>query len=95
MCFCESNLTTYDGTFTTCLRTLKTGSYKIRHAWHTADVGGSFVRTKCTAMGPIQMLPNALGDGVPKFREKSVTKLYGSTLLALRGGGPMQISRKT
>ena len=27
------------------------------------------------------------GGGVSAFMEKSVTKVYGSTLLALRGGG--------
>ena len=37
--------------------------------------------------GAIQVLRNA-------FPEKSVTKVYGSTLLALRGGGWGQISRK-
>ena len=34
------------------------------------------------------MLRNAVGDGrVSDFFEKSVGKMYGSTLLALRGGG--------
>ena len=36
------------------------------------------------------MLRNAVGGGwggVSAFTEKSVTKMYGSTLLALRGGG--------
>ena len=34
------------------------------------------------------MLRNAVGGGmVSDFLEKSVTKMYGSTLLALRGGG--------
>ena len=35
------------------------------------------------------MLRNAVGggEGVSAFKEKSVTKMYGSTLLALRGGG--------
>ena len=34
------------------------------------------------------MLRNAVGGGVVSaFTEKSVTKMYGSTLLALRGGG--------
>ena len=34
------------------------------------------------------MLRNAVGGGgVSAFPEKSVTKVYGSTLLALRGGG--------
>ena len=33
------------------------------------------------------MLRNAVGDGrVTDFPEKSVAKMYGSTLLALRGG---------
>ena len=40
------------------------------------------------------MLRNAVGGGgVSAFPEKSVTKVYGSALLALRGGGG-QISRK-
>ena len=34
------------------------------------------------------MLRNAVGGGrVSDFLEKSVTKMYGSTLLALRAGG--------
>ena len=34
------------------------------------------------------MLLNAVGAGrVSDFPEKSVTKVYGSTFLALRGGG--------
>ena len=34
------------------------------------------------------MLRNAVGGGrVPDFPEKSVTKMYVSTLLLLRGGG--------
>ena len=34
------------------------------------------------------MLGNAAGDGwVSAFPEKSITKVYGSTLLVLRGGG--------
>ena len=35
------------------------------------------------------MLRNAdgVGGGCPIFRGKNVTKVYGSTLLALRGGG--------
>ena len=32
------------------------------------------------------MLRNAGVEGVSAFPEKSVTKVYGSTLLALRGG---------
>ncbi len=40
------------------------------------------------------MLRNAVGDErLSDFRETSVTKLHGSTLLALRGGG-CQISGK-
>ena len=35
--------------------------------------------------GPL--LRNAGGGGVSAITEKSVTKMYGSTLLALRGGG--------
>ena len=38
--------------------------------------------------GAIQVLRNAVGGGtVSGFPEKSITKMYGSTLLALRGGG--------
>ena len=38
-------------------------------------------------LGAIQVR-NAVGGGkVSDFPEKSVTKMYGSTLLALRGGG--------
>ena len=38
--------------------------------------------------GAIQVLRNAVGgERVSDFPEKSVTKMYGSTLLALRGGG--------
>ena len=33
------------------------------------------------------MLRNAVGGGGVSFPEKSVTKVYRSTLLALRGGG--------
>ena len=34
------------------------------------------------------MLRNAVGvDGCQISRKKSITKMYGSTLLALRGGG--------
>ena len=34
------------------------------------------------------MIRNAVGGGgVSAFTEKSVAKMYGSTLLALRGGG--------
>ena len=39
-------------------------------------------------LGAIQVLRNAVGSGrVSDFPEKNVTKIYGSTLLALRGGG--------
>ena len=38
--------------------------------------------------GAIQVLRNAVGGGgVSDFLEKSVTEMYGSPLLALRGGG--------
>ena len=41
------------------------------------------------------MLRNADGGGgVSEFLEKSVTKVYGLMLLALRGGGWGPISRK-
>ena len=39
------------------------------------------------------MLRNAVGVGVSAFPEKSITKVYGSTLLPLLGGGGGQISR--
>ena len=47
-------------------------------------------------LGGIQVLRNADGGGrVSTFLGKSVTKLEGSTLLALRGGGwGVHISRK-
>ena len=39
-------------------------------------------------LGAIQVLRNAVGgEGVSAFPEKSVAKVYDSTLLALRGGG--------
>ena len=39
-------------------------------------------------LGASQVLRNAVGGGrLSDFPEKSVTKMYGSTLLALRGGG--------
>ena len=38
-------------------------------------------------MGAIQLLRNAVGVGVSAFPEKSIMKVYGSTLLALQGGG--------
>ena len=42
----------------------------------------------CMFLGAIQVLRNAMGGGwVSAFSEKSVTKMCGSTLLALRGGG--------
>ena len=41
----------------------------------------------------IQVLRNAVG-GVSAFPEKNVTKVYGSTLLALRGDGWGGTSRK-
>ena len=40
-----------------------------------------------TCFGAIQVLRNAVRGGVSDFPEKSVTKVYGSMLLALRGGG--------
>ena len=44
--------------------------------------------SKCNLpLGAIQVLRNAVGMGVSAFPEKSVTKVYGSTLLALWGGG--------
>ena len=36
---------------------------------------------------PFKCYVTQLGVGVSAFTEKSVTKMYGSTLLALRGGG--------
>ena len=44
--------------------------------------------TKCAMQGAIQVLRNAVGGGwVSAFLEKIVTEVYGSTLLALQGGG--------
>ena len=37
--------------------------------------------------GPFKCYVTQLGVGGVSFHEKSVTKMYGSTLLALRGGG--------
>ena len=37
--------------------------------------------------GVIQVLRNAVGGRGIRFPKKSVTKVYNSTLLALRGGG--------
>ena len=41
-----------------------------------------------------QVLRNEVGVRGAKFPGKSVTKVYGSTLLALRGVGGFQISRE-
>ena len=42
------------------------------------------------------MLHNAIGGGkVSDFPEKSVTKMYGSTLLALRGGVGVKFPEKS
>ena len=38
-------------------------------------------------IGLIQVLCNVVGGGVSAFPKISITKVYGSTLLALRGGG--------
>ena len=38
-------------------------------------------------MGPFKCYVTQMGWGVLDFPEKSVTKVYGSMLLALRGGG--------
>ena len=42
----------------------------------------------------ILLKPSSGGEGVSAFPEGSVTKVHGSTLLALRGGGWCQILRK-
>ena len=48
-----------------------------------------------TLRGHIQVLRNANGGGgCNVFRKKPVTDVYGSMLLALRGGGGGPISRK-
>ena len=42
------------------------------------------------------MLHNAVGGGkVSDFPEKNATKMYGSTLLGLRGGGLVSNFQKT
>ena len=46
------------------------------------------------SLGPFICYVTQQGAGVSAFPEKSVTKVYGSTLLALRGGGGGQISRE-
>ena len=47
----------------------------------------SIVHLHCDAPGAIQVLRNAVGSGrVSDFPEKTVTKMYVSTLLALRRG---------
>ena len=50
----------------------------------------------CSIKVAIQVLRNAVGGGrVSDFSEKSVTKMYGSTLLEFyEGVGGCQISRK-
>ena len=53
-------------------------------------VGGSRSHSELFSyhdLGAIQVLRNADGGGVSTFPGKSVTKVYGPTLLALRGGG--------
>ena len=46
-------------------------------------------------LGAIQVLRNAVGgERVSDFPEKSVIKINGSTLLALRGGGWVSIVQK-
>ena len=45
-------------------------------------------------IGAIQVLRNAVGVGVSAFPEKSIRKVYGSTLLPLLGGGGGLIYRK-
>ena len=45
------------------------------------------------AKGPFKCYVTQWGGGV-SFPEKSVTNVYGATLLALRGVGGDQISRK-
>ena len=42
-------------------------------------------------LGAIQVLCNAMGGKVSNFPEKSITKVYGSMLSALRGGGWVSI----
>ena len=45
--------------------------------------------TQCAWLisGAVQVLLNAVGREVTDFPENSITEVYGSTLLALRGGG--------
>ena len=47
-----------------------------------------FIVLPLLVLGAIQVLCNAVGGGrASDFPEKSVTKMYRSTLLELRGGG--------
>ena len=45
-------------------------------------------------LGAIQVLHNAVRVGVSNLPEKSITKVYGSMLLALRGGEWVSIFHK-
>ena len=62
-------------------------TFKIIHAAILTGVSG---------LGAIQVLRNTVGvGGVPAFPGKSVTKVYGSTLLALRGRVGVKFPRKS
>ena len=57
--------------------------------------GGGVLNMVFLPIGVIQVLRNAVGGRwVSAFPEKSITKVYGSMLLALREGGWGQISRE-
>ena len=55
------------------------------------------IKTEQIGAIPIQVLRNAVGGGrVSDFPEKSVTKMYGSMLSALReGGGVSNFQKKS
>ena len=60
----------------------------MRQIWQCGPLVGSYDQRH--GLGAIQVLRNAVGGGgggVSAFQKKSVTEVYGSTLLALRGGG--------
>ena len=76
-------------------RLVDVDSVGLSHRWkHVLHNEYHFINTAtghCFLIRAIQVLRNAVW--VSDFPEKSTTKMYGSTLLALRGGG-CQICRK-
>ena len=62
---------------------------------HFASLHVDNVGMLYSVFGVIQDLRNAVGSGrVSNFPENSVTNVYGSMLLALRGGGWVSIFQK-